>query len=386
MAEKTVMTAYGRVHLFKNNPREMRDSQFQRLTESVRDKEKFLQLQEIIIWQVPDQLDVEEGEKCPFLGQEGQLITISGNMRIRSMMALGKKEIPKEYVKLAKIDGEWINWRDAEWFSTVANSPTGMAGDFDYDKLKDRFDEWRLRLAGIDFANFAQKEEDQNPTEDEIADGIEQGEHGENNEQLEDFKKEREKTRKDVHEIDEYGFYLVLVFATLEDRSKFIAEAGLADNKKRVAMTDDGTMLVLVFESFDQKMDFIAKAGLRMDPGENGEEPQVLFGMFCEGRHIAEKLGIQLAETGLHFRDRIVDNQLADMAREDAPQMSHKEIEEKIRADLIREREELGMAGGKNVSQNDGEDGEPEEPAADDDAMPPADGGDGEGDQEESGE
>lgn len=81
-------------------------------------------------------------------------------------------------------------------------------------------------------------------------------------------------------------------------KAKFISESGIAGNEKKCVMADDGNYLVLVFESHDQKDEFIRKAGLKSDE-EDTEEPNVFFGMFVEGRHIAEKMGIKLSETGL---------------------------------------------------------------------------------------
>lgn len=322
---RTLNTSYGKVHLFKNNPREIHDSAFNRLVESVENKPQFMTAQKIVIWKCPEELQVDSEEKCPFQGQEGELIIIAGNQRAKSLMALGKSEIPDEWVVEAKdSDGEWWNWRDAELFVNLSNSPEGISGEFDYKILFEKFGEMSLRLAGIDFASFSDMIDESNrEMEFDPSKAAEEGEHGEKSPELQEFIAHREETRKNLKEIDETGFHLLLVFDDLEQRCEFISKAGLTGKNGRVSV--NGTNYVdLVFETYDQKMSFARQAGLLQDE-EDEEDGHILYGMFADGRFLAKKMGIELKESGLHFRDRKIDAQLADMAMEETPQKTFKE-------------------------------------------------------------
>lgn len=149
-------------------------------------------------------------------------------------------------------------------------------------------------------------------------------------EALKKFIENREETRRDLKEIDDTGFHLLLVFESFEAKAEFISKAGLTGENKTV-FSDGGIYVDLVFESYGQKMEFCEKAGISEEPPEEGSLALV-YGLFADGRAFAKKFGIELKESGLHFRDRKVDSQLADMAREDAPQKSEGEQQEAIYA------------------------------------------------------
>lgn len=348
----SMKTKFGKVELLKGNPRTIRDNSFNRLAESIQRDEEFMDVRGIVVWQVPTKLYTEEGRKTPFTGQEGKLVILGGNQRAKALMALGKKGIPDEWVVEAKDrEGNWWGQEKAERFIIADNSPDGLGGTNDYEKMWEGFQESILRDTGIDFSEFASLIEQGKdapvtpPPEDEeenetVEEEIEKDEHGENNPELQDFISERERTRRNLKEIDEFGFYLVLVFESLEQKIEFIQKAGLT-GKKGVTTVDKGTSLVAVFETFDQKMEFCDKMGLNTDLSD--PQGDVLFGMFCEGGVLAEKMGIGLAQSGLKFRDRIVDHQLEEMALPPQQQKSEKEIQEEIYAKLKAEREELGM-------------------------------------------
>lgn len=337
----------GKIWLLDSNPRLIRDSAFNSLVESIQRDPEFLMARGILIWQVPTTLELAEGDVSPFSGQLGKLVCLGGNQRLKALKALGYKEIPDNWIVEAKDEnGNWVSPDKAARMNLLDNSPAGVSGTDDYEVMLKNFNEMTMRMAGIDFSEFmtTMKAETIEKAQDEVSDEVEEGEHGEKSEELKDFISEREKTRNMLKEIDETGFHLLLIFESDEAKVKFIAETGLC-GKKGVVSSKLGNYLDLVFECYDQKMEFARQAGL-LDEDDNGN-PHLLYGMFADGRFIAEKMGINLPESGLHFRNRIVDTQLSEMVREDAPQKSEKQIQEEIFAKLKAERAELGMDTGK---------------------------------------
>ena len=327
-----INTYLGKVELLKHNPRTISDSAFTRLCESVKNHPEILLVRGFVIWQVPEILATVGGQKCPFAGQEGRLVILGGNQRCKAFMALGKTEIPEKYIKEAKgEDGRWWPQQKAEYFVSMDNGAAGISGEFDYKEMAENFNFDLLKDAGIDFAELAEYM-NQDPAEMPAGDtgkspteNLEEGENGEKNKKLDDFKKERMKSRIDLKEIDDTGFHLLVVFKSFEEKAEFISKMGLTGNNKRVAV-NGSVYLDLVFESYKQKMEFVKKAHLDSE-GEDGEAI-VIWGMFADGRAMARKLGIELEASGLHARDRVVDNNLVEMAREGDPQKNEEEISE----------------------------------------------------------
>ena len=337
---KSLKSKIGKVNLLAKNARIIRDAAFNRLVESIEQDPEFLMARGVVVWQVPKVLAVPEGEKSPFTGQEGQIVVIGGNQRCKAFMALGMTEIKDAWLIEAKDEkGNWWSPDKAERFVLKDNNPEGIAGENDARKMFENFSTANMKLSGIDFSAFrdlmaekpAAKEKD---PKEESSDAAEEGEHGEKDRALQQFIANREETRRDLKEIDETGFHLLLVFDSFEEKVEFISRAGLADGG---AVSVNGDVYVdLVFESYDQKMQFCEKAGVISDPPDDGS-PRLVYEMFCDGRAFARKFGIELKETGLHFRDRRVDAQLAEMAREDEPQRTEGEQQEKQFADAKKE-------------------------------------------------
>lgn len=360
------------MELLKNNPREIRDGQFNSLVESMERDPEFMGLRQIVVWQVPENLDAygDDDVKCPFKGQEGKMVIIGGNQRAKALMVKGEKGIPDEWVVEAKDgDGNWLSVEQAMRFVLVDNSQEGNSGYNDYEKLAEFFDEASMRLSGVDFSEFMTSDDpkmqgvlggagegdgDGDGEGGSAEDGLEAGEHGEKSEDLEAFIAEREKTRRDLKEIDDTGFHLCMIFDTKENKAEFVSGSGLMGSGGKV-MGNGTTYVDLVFESYRQKMDFAEKAGLLEEDDEG--DPRLLYGMFCDGRYIAEKMGIQLTPSGLHFRDRRLDTRLAAMAREEAPQKTPEEIAEEQFAKVKAEREELGMPTGRGGKGKKGKKG-----------------------------
>jgi len=354
MAKTMTMRSHlGTVNLLGQNPRTIRDGAFSTLCESLERDEEFLNMRGIVVWQVPTRLEVAEGEKSPFSGQEGKIVVIGGNMRVAALSALGHDELKREWVVEAKDGaGNWISPEKAERFVLMDNSPAGLGGSNDYEKMLESFNEMAMRQTGIDFSEFqvmitagtveplVGTDEDGKTDEDRAE---EDSLMGEKSDELKDFIAEREKTRDMLKEIDEFGFHLVLVFEDVAEKADFISKAKVFGGTVAV---DGSGYLDLVFESYGQKADFLDRSGLRDVVTEDGL-PALMYGMFCDGRAFAKKMGVELAETGLHFRDRIVDNQLKGLAMEPMEQKSEAEIQEEIFAKLKAERKELGMSTGR---------------------------------------
>ena len=359
---KGLSSKYGRVDLLKNNPRVIRDNQFNSLVDSMDRDPEFMDMREIVVWRVPQDLGIYgEDAKCPFKGQEGQLVIIGGNQRAKALMMQGEKNIPDEWVKEAKDrEGNWFPIEKAMRFVLVDNSQEGNSGYNDYEKLAEFFDEALVRMSGVDMSEFVTSDD---PKMQAMFDGatsggdgeegeggmspedeLEAGEHGEKSPELEAFIAEREKTRRDLKEINDTGFHLCMIFDTIENKAEFVSGAGLTGSGGKIA--GNGTTYVdLVFESYRQKMDFAEKAGLLAEDDEG--DPRLLYGMFCDGRYIAEKMGISLSDSGLHFRERILDTRLAAMARDEAPQKTAEEIAEEQFRKAKEERAALGMPTGR---------------------------------------
>lgn len=348
---KGINSYLGKVYLLGNNPRTIRNSAFNMIVESIERDPDFLLARGIVVWQVPEVLVVAAGEKCPFIGQEGKLVILGGNQRTKALMALGKTELKREWIIEAKnADGNWFSQAQAERFVLLDNGGEGISGENDYEKMLKSFSENAMRLTGIDFSAFEgmlETKADENTKTPE--DQAEEGEHGEKSEELKTFIEHREETRRDLKEIDDTGFYLLVVFDSFEEKAEFISRSGLTGAKKRVKVDVD-RYLCLIFESYDQKMQFIEKAGLVNDEEKMGDgELEVVYDKFCDGRALARRMGIELKESGLHFRDRKVDSQLAEMTQEEKPQKSEKEIEEGI----FKERKGKAKSKSKSKAEAD---------------------------------
>ena len=318
---------YGSVHLLAKNARIIRDADFTRLVESVRDDQNYLAMRGIIIWQVPKVLSVASDQKSPFTGQEGKIVVLGGNQRYKALVALGKTELEDRFVIEAKdADGNWISPEEAERIVVKDNSPEGISGEFDYKMLFENYSIKSMQVSGIDFSHFKDMMQPKEDPKAAATDEAEKGEFGEKDESLKTFIEHREQTRKDLKEIDEAGFHLLLVFDSPEEKFEFISKAGLTGEDKVVSVNGD-IYVDLVFESYKQKLEFCEKAGISEEPPDEGSV-RLVWQQFVDGRAFAKKFGIELAETGLHFRDRRVDSQLSDLAREEDPQKTEEEQQE----------------------------------------------------------
>ena len=264
---------YGKISYLKNNPREMSPSAFKKLGDSVEKYPKMLKARGIVIWRVPTDLS-EEGETCPFKGQEGELVVLGGNQRLKELEREGYEKVPKEWLIPAQNeDGSWWTVEEASHFVLIDNNPDGIAGVFQYDSMIKNFKRQVMMEAGIDMANFPVEIQTEIVEEESVEDEVERDEDGEKDPELKEFIEKRERTRADLPELMETGYYLCLIF-----------------------------------ETHGQKMEFLEKAGL---------EDSVEYEMFTDGVEFAKgKMGIEIERSGLHFPDMRVDKQLATLAME----------------------------------------------------------------------
>ena len=227
MARRILATYLGKRHKLSNNPRTISDGSFTMLMESLLRKDgggkgdiEMLRAHPIVVWMVPHELP-EDRTDWPWEGQEGQLVVLSGNQRYDALVEMGYEKIPDEWLAVGKYaDGNWWSPEHAERFILLANSPEGVSGETDYDKLVRKFDEECLRAVGMDFARTPLdfQERMSKPVEDEV----EEGEHGEQDQELTDFIQRREDSRGMTDEMFDVGFYSVTVFEIYEQKMEYL--------------------------------------------------------------------------------------------------------------------------------------------------------------------
>lgn len=227
MARRTLTTYLGKLHKLSNNPRTMTDGAFTMLMESLLRKDEggkgdieMLRANPIVVWMVPTALP-EERKDWPWEGQEGQLVVLSGNQRYDALVEMGYEKIPDEWIAVGKYaDGNWWSAEHAERFILLANSPEGVSGETDFQKLVRKFNEECLKAVGMDFAQTPLdfQERMSKPVEDEV----EEGEHGEQDQELTDFIQRREDSRGNMGSMFDAGFYCVTIFETHEQKMEYL--------------------------------------------------------------------------------------------------------------------------------------------------------------------
>lgn len=227
MAKRTLTTYLGKVHKLSNNPREISNGAFTMLCESLLRKDaegngdiEMLRANPLVVWMVP--MELPEGRSdWPWEGQEGKLVVLSGNQRYDALVEMGYEKIPDEWLAAGKYaDGKWWSPEHAERFILLANSPEGVSGETDYEKLVRKFNEECLRAVGMDFARTPL--EFQESASEKVEDEVEQGEHGEQDQELTDFIKRREDSRGMCEEMLDMGFYTVTVFETHAQKMEYL--------------------------------------------------------------------------------------------------------------------------------------------------------------------
>ena len=108
------------------NPRSIRDSQFQKLCDSIKRDPEFMTLRPIVV--------------------DADNLILGGNMRYRACAHLGMKTVPAAWVKVA----EDLTEEQRQRFVLVDNAPDGMAGEWDYDILSADWELPELEELGFD--------------------------------------------------------------------------------------------------------------------------------------------------------------------------------------------------------------------------------------------
>lgn len=263
MARRTLTTYLGKLHKLSNNPRTISDGAFTTLCESMLGEDKdgnknveLLGLNNIIVWMVPSELPEGRGN-WPWEGQEGQLVILSGNQRYDALVEMGYERIPDEWIKPAKYSsGEWVSPEHAEKVILLMNNPEGISGETDYDKLVRKFDEEVLKAVGMDFARTSLEFQEKmaKPVEDEV----EEGEHGEMDQDLQDFIDRRESSRGMTGEMFDVGFYCVTLFETSAQKMEYLEFL-----KEKYGIESDRDMFVNGFKMADALGKKIEYSGLK---------------------------------------------------------------------------------------------------------------------------
>jgi DNA modification methylase len=129
--DNTVPWPVSALKLNEWNPRTITTDAFKRLVESIKRDPEFMRLRPIVI----DEDDM----------------VLGGNMRLRACMELGMKALPTEWVMRATD----LSPEQRQRFILVDNSPTGMAGDWDWDILANEWDAPELEMLGFDLDGLA---------------------------------------------------------------------------------------------------------------------------------------------------------------------------------------------------------------------------------------
>lgn len=225
---KVLDTYLGKVHKLAHNPNQMTDGRYTKLMESLTRKDEeghddieMMAVKRLTVWRVPDKLPDDGGNPWPFAGQEGKLVMLGGNWRYRALEEMGYDRIPDSWVAVAKYkDGQWWSAEHAERFILLDNNPEGISGENDYEVLMKQFREETLRAVGIDYSGMPVEWQEEKG--EKVADEVETGEHGEQDQELSDFIQRRESSRGMVEEMLDMGFYAVTVFETHDQKMEYL--------------------------------------------------------------------------------------------------------------------------------------------------------------------
>jgi len=218
---KILNSRFGKVHRLANNPRQISDGAYTLLVESLSHENDidFLMVKKLVVWKVPGELS--DSRHWPFEGQEGKMVMLGGNQRYAALQDLGYDKIPDDWIIEGKHpNGDWWTPEEAERFILLDNNPEGISGETDYQILIENFERECLRRVGMDFAQMPMEY----ATEDEptVEAKVQEGEHGEEDQKLKDFKKRREDSRGMVDEILDVGFYIVPLWETHDQKMQFL--------------------------------------------------------------------------------------------------------------------------------------------------------------------
>jgi len=110
----------------ENNPRTIQSEAFRRLCASIARDPEFMMLRPIVV--------------------DDSGVILGGNMRYRAIKKLGMSEIPDGWV----VKASNLSEEQKKRFILVDNSPSGMAGDWDYEVLANGWEMSELETLGFD--------------------------------------------------------------------------------------------------------------------------------------------------------------------------------------------------------------------------------------------
>lgn len=130
----------GQIEGLPANPRLIKDSKYQKLVKSLQDDPEMLELRELVAYD-----------------NNGELIVIMGNMRLKALTELGIKET---FVKVLP------NNTPVEKLKAYTIKDNVSFGENDFDMLANEWDEIELENWGVDIVFFdAENEDDSNEKE-----------------------------------------------------------------------------------------------------------------------------------------------------------------------------------------------------------------------------
>jgi hypothetical protein len=131
IGQKSPKTPYtmklSKLKLNDRNPRTIKDTKFTQLVRSIENFPKMMQLRPIVV--------------------DEHFVILGGNMRYRACLELGMKEIPDEWVKIAK------DLTDEEKRRFIIEDNVAF-GDWDWDVLANEWDAAQLIEFGVDTPSF----------------------------------------------------------------------------------------------------------------------------------------------------------------------------------------------------------------------------------------
>ena len=110
----------------EHNPRTIQNEAFQRLCNSIKRDPEFMALRPIVV--------------------DDSNVILGGNMRYRAIKKIGMDEIPDAWV----VKASNLSEEQKKRFILVDNSPSGMAGDWDFDALANGWEMPELETLGFD--------------------------------------------------------------------------------------------------------------------------------------------------------------------------------------------------------------------------------------------
>jgi hypothetical protein len=118
----------GQVEGLPKNPRLLKDDKFKKLVKSIQDDPEMLELREVIAYD-----------------NNGELIVIAGNMRLKACQEVGIKEIPTKILPKET---------SVEKLKAYTIKDNVAFGEHDWDDLANNWDEQLLTEWGLDIPNF----------------------------------------------------------------------------------------------------------------------------------------------------------------------------------------------------------------------------------------